>query len=146
MRPLGLRVPVPSNDLYFVCDAWLCFLNAFQAAFVAVCVHNYITVIACIWILLCLGGAMLPPLTGILMASVDAELRTFASGFSMFMYNVLGYALGTFLPGLVVDVFGSNDTVGWRLILCWSFLGVVGILFATRAAQRAAAAAAVPAC
>eukprot|EP00920_Eleutheroschizon_duboscqi_P036979 GHVT01088657.1.p2 GENE.GHVT01088657.1~~GHVT01088657.1.p2 ORF type:complete len:131 (-),score=11.38 GHVT01088657.1:1595-1987(-) len=95
MRPLGLRVPVPSNDLYFVCDAWLCFLNAFQAAFVAVCVHNYITVIACIWILLCLGGAMLPPLTGILMASVDAELRTFASGFSMFMYNVLGYALGT---------------------------------------------------
>lgn len=50
--------------------------------------------VACLWLLLCFGAAMLPPLTGIQIDAVSPNLRTLASGISMFFYNILGYALG----------------------------------------------------
>lgn len=50
--------------------------------------------VACLWLLLCFGAAMLPPLTGIQIDAVSPDLRTLASGISMFFYNILGYALG----------------------------------------------------
>eukprot|EP00922_Rhytidocystis_sp_ex-Travisia-forbesii_P054071 GHVS01080220.1.p1 GENE.GHVS01080220.1~~GHVS01080220.1.p1 ORF type:complete len:1024 (+),score=243.20 GHVS01080220.1:63-3134(+) len=97
---------------------------------------TYVSVIACIWSLLFFGGCMLPPLTGILIAAVDMEIRTFASGFSMFLYNVFGYALGTFLPGVIMQIFNAGDVLGMRLILLWSIFGFLGVSIATLAAKR----------
>ncbi|CDI78298.1 Transporter, major facilitator family domain containing protein, related [Eimeria acervulina] len=81
--------------------------------------------VACLWLLLCFGAAMLPPLTGIQIDAVSPDLRTLASGISMFFYNILGYALGAFLPGVAMDLFHGGDVLGLRLVLLWSVFGLV---------------------
>lgn len=81
--------------------------------------------VASLWFLLCFGAAMLPPLTGIQIDAVAPRLRTLASGMSMFFYNILGYALGAFLPGVVMDLFHGGDVLGLRLVLLWSFFGLL---------------------
>ncbi|PFH38719.1 transporter, major facilitator family protein [Besnoitia besnoiti] len=95
-----------------------------------------LTFVLSLWFLLCFGAALLPPLTGLQIASVDTALRTFASGLSMFTYNICGYALGTFLPGAVMDFAQQGDVVGMRLILFWSLFGLVGVLVTTLFARR----------
>ncbi|XP_026193461.1 uncharacterized protein LOC34619748 [Cyclospora cayetanensis] len=77
-----------------------------------------------LWFLLYFGAAMLPPLTGIQIDAVSPRLRTLASGVSMFFYNILGYALGAFLPGVFIDLFHGGDILGLRLVLLWSSFGL----------------------
>ncbi|CDI85100.1 hypothetical protein EPH_0014260 [Eimeria praecox] len=88
---------------------------------------------------------MLPPLTGIQIDAVSPNLRTLASGISMFFYNILGYALGAFLPGVAMDLFHGGDVLGLRLVLLWSVFGLlfslITALYAWRLERRAAAAA-----
>lgn len=57
---------------------------------------KFVAIIAMMWLLLFFGGAILPPATGILIASVDPSVRPFASSLSMFAYNIFGYALGQY--------------------------------------------------
>ena len=51
------------------------------------------------------GGAVLPALTGMCLASVPEDCRAVASSFSMFTYNVLGYALAPVLMGFIADSY-----------------------------------------
>lgn len=57
----------------------------------------------CMWWILFFGGCILPAATGIVIASVPVEVRAFGSGFCMMLFNVLGYVLGTFLPGILIE-------------------------------------------
>ncbi|CDJ50109.1 hypothetical protein, conserved [Eimeria brunetti] len=101
--------------------------------------------VACLWLLLCFGAAMLPPLTGIQIDAVSPDLRTLASGISMFFYNILGYALGAFLPGVAMDLFHGGDVLGLRLVLLWSVFGLlfssITLLYAWRLERKETAAA-----
>ncbi|KAL8275540.1 hypothetical protein Esti_000491 [Eimeria stiedai] len=107
--------------------------------------------IASLWFLLCFGAAMLPPLTGVQIDAVAPPLRTLASGMSMFFYNILGYALGNsdniweelsdlfagaFLPGVVMDLFRGGDVLGLRLVLLWSFFGLIFVSLTAMYARR----------
>ncbi|KAL8429349.1 hypothetical protein Efla_001187 [Eimeria flavescens] len=92
--------------------------------------------IASLWFLLCFGAAMLPPLTGVQIDAVAPQLRTLASGMSMFFYNILGYALGAFLPGVVMDLFNGSDILGLRLVLLWSFFGLFFVALTAVYARR----------
>ena len=56
-----------------------------------------------IWFVLFFGGALLPSATGVCMNAVDPSLRSMASSYSMFAYNLLGYACAPFICGLVAD-------------------------------------------
>eukprot|EP00922_Rhytidocystis_sp_ex-Travisia-forbesii_P008645 GHVS01012663.1.p1 GENE.GHVS01012663.1~~GHVS01012663.1.p1 ORF type:complete len:866 (-),score=214.69 GHVS01012663.1:875-3472(-) len=90
---------------------------------------NFAASIACIWLILFFGAAILPPATGIIIAAVDADIRAFASGFSMTVYNIFGYTLGTLLPGALMSQIGLQG--GMIVVFNWSFIGLVGIAIAT---------------
>ncbi|KAL8447297.1 hypothetical protein Emed_004508 [Eimeria media] len=74
------------------------------------------------------GMRILPAATGIVIASVPLEVRAFGSGFCMMVFNVLGYVLGTFLPGLLIEAFSL--LWGMRVIYMWSLNGVLGFALA----------------
>jgi MFS family permease len=68
-------------------------------------VPNFIGGIIGIWLVLFFGGALLPALTGVCMTSVPDDCRAVASSFSMFTYNILGYAAAPLLMGGIADSF-----------------------------------------
>ncbi len=90
-------------------------------------------IITLIWFLLFWGGAIMPTATGLILSSVPVSLRSFSSAVSMFLYNMLGYALGATLPGFLQTQIESNYNVsearilawGIRLVLGWSIFGLV---------------------
>ncbi|KAL8449281.1 hypothetical protein Emag_003665 [Eimeria magna] len=89
---------------------------------------NFWLVVVCMWFILFFGGGILPAATGIVIASVPLEVRAFGSGFCMMVFNVLGYVLGTFLPGLLIEAFSL--LWGMRVIYLWSLNGVLGFALA----------------
>ena len=103
---------------------------------------NFWIVLISIWLVLFFGGAILPALTGIIINAVGEECKNMASSFSMFMYNIVGYAMAPFLSGVVSDA--ANDMVwGWRLIMLMSIpsiLCAVLAYFAIKAQVEKAAA------
>ena len=56
-----------------------------------------------LWFVLFFGGSVLPALTGVCLTSVPEECRAVASSFSMFTYNILGYAMAPVLMGFIAD-------------------------------------------
>jgi hypothetical protein len=52
-----------------------------------------------IWICLFFGGSILPPATGIYVASVEPEDRTTATSIGVIMFNILGYFGAPFVSG-----------------------------------------------
>ncbi|KAL8269946.1 hypothetical protein Esti_006134 [Eimeria stiedai] len=89
---------------------------------------NFWLVVVCMWLILFFGGGILPAATGIVIASVPLEVRAFGSGFCMMVFNVLGYVLGTFLPGLLIEAFSL--LWGMRVVYMWSLNGVLGFALA----------------
>lgn len=89
-------------------------------------------VVGNIWVLLFFGAAMLPPVTGLVLSSVDADLQVFANAFSMLLYNLLGYGLGSYLPGQVADLAGKDPSTRLRramqVVFLWSIFGVYFIV------------------
>ena len=84
-------------DIFGTC-AVLC---AASCAFV----NNFVGSVTLIWFVLFFGGAVLPALTGMCLASVPEDCRAVASSFSMFTYNILGYALAPVLMGFIADSY-----------------------------------------
>ena len=68
-------------------------------------VNHFVGSVTLIWFVLFFGGAVLPALTGMCLASVPEDCRAVASSFSMFTYNVLGYALAPVLMGFIADSY-----------------------------------------
>ena len=87
------------------------------------------TVLISIWLVLFFGGAILPALTGIIINAVGEDCKNMASSFSMFMYNIVGYAMAPLLSGVVSDA--TKDMVwGWRLIMLMSIPSILCALLA----------------
>lgn len=85
---------------------------------------DFWTVLISIWLVLFFGGAILPALTGIIINAVGEECKNMASSFSMFMYNIVGYAMAPFLSGVVSDA--AKDMIwGWRLIMLMSIPSIL---------------------
>ena len=87
------------------------------------------TVLVSIWLVLFFGGAILPALTGIIINAVGEDCKNMASSFSMFMYNIVGYAMAPLLSGVVSDA--TKDMIwGWRLIMLMSIPSILCALLA----------------
>jgi len=63
---------------------------------------------ASIFIVLAVRNAAVAALCGINIEVVPGELRTFASGTEMTLRNILGYAFGPLLPGLLMDALWNR--------------------------------------
>ncbi|ESS36446.1 transporter, major facilitator family protein, partial [Toxoplasma gondii VEG] len=102
--------------------------------FAAYCSLSFWPSLASIWFILFFGGGILPIASGLLLATVDEELRTKASGAATLFYTLLGYTAGTFLPGVISDSIGTKG--GMQMILLWSLSGFAFLLLATAFASR----------
>jgi len=63
-----------------------------------------------IYVLLLFGGAMVPACTGLILWSVPVQQKSLANAFTVLFYNMIGYALGSGLPGQVSYMLESR---GW---------------------------------
>ncbi|CRG96402.1 major facilitator superfamily protein, putative [Plasmodium gallinaceum] len=118
---------------------YFCIFNSFLTFLLAlmICIFdNYKFTLIFTWIILLFGAMLLPPITGIILSTVKSEIRSFASAFSMFMYNIFGYALGTFFPGFIVDFFRVSEVVSIKVVYLWSFFGLINLCIATLFAKK----------
>jgi len=98
---------------------------------------RFYIVAGCIWLLLFFGGAVLPAVTGISMAAVPEGLRKSASSWSMLLYNVFGFSLGAYLPGIVAEHGTLRSAM--QVVLLWATLPCVAMACAYVLASRSAA-------
>ncbi|KAJ9436613.1 putative sphingolipid transporter spinster-like protein 1 [Diplonema papillatum] len=89
-------------------------------------VETFWPFIACIWMLLFSGAAVLPGLTGLTVSLAPYHLRGMTSAFASLMTNLLGYFSGPFAAGFVADsyglVWGFRLGMGWSLVAsCFGF-------------------------
>lgn len=111
------------------CFAILAVGCAFPAGFTS----DLNSIMFLIWLLLFWGAAIMPIATGLILSSVHMNLRSFSSAVSMCTYNMLGYSLGGFLPGVMQQIVEDNYDIsrarslawGVRLILMWSLFGLL---------------------
>jgi MFS family permease len=59
------------------------------------------TILACLFIVLLFGGALMPVMIGLMNASVPSDLRTFGNSIGQFFFNCLGYMPAPFLYGVI---------------------------------------------
>lgn len=68
-----------------------------------------------VWFTLIFGGAVVPSLTGVVIASVDETLRTIVVAYASTHYNLWGYQMGPFLCGLVASLAQADPGCSKRL-------------------------------
>lgn len=112
--------------------ARFCFVMGLIATgigFVAGISYNFYLCVACIWLTLFFGGAIVPAANGMLLEFVKPEHRVNSSAIGQVCFNIGGYALGAYLPGMLMDSL-DDVRMGVRAILAWSVFGVLGCLVA----------------
>lgn len=90
--------------LYLLVLSSGCVVLGFFAAFS----NTFWIAISLIWLILFLGGGILPTASGMILAVVDSDSKAKASGLATFLYTLLGYTAGTFVPGLLNDSLGTR--------------------------------------
>lgn len=82
--------------------AFVCLSCAIPIAFT----DDYITVVVLLWFLLFSGGFILPSMTGIMLNTVDMNLKTQANSIANISYNLLGFLPAPFVYGSMCDIGG----------------------------------------
>ncbi|KAF7456438.1 major facilitator superfamily transporter [Cryptosporidium felis] len=98
-------------------------------------IDNFTVTIIGIWGLLFFGSFLVPPITGISVGVVEPEMRQFATTVAMVTYHILGFALGSLLPGAVLQITGITRA-GMSIVYGFSGLGVIANFFACIIAYR----------
>ena len=92
---------------------------------------NYWTFTLLMWFTLFFGGSIMPGLTGILLNSLDANMKEAGNSITQIIYNLIGYFPAPFLYGLVCNLTGGKKSK-WGLIMLMSFT-VVGMFYLKKA-------------
>jgi len=88
------------KSLYLTCIiALLCLFCAMPIPFVM----NYPAFVALLWFLLFCGGFILPSMTGIMLNTVDQNLKTTANSLANLNYNLLGLLPAPFIYGAIYE-------------------------------------------
>ena len=102
--------------------------------FLAVCValpipflKTFAIVGSLFWLLLFLGGFLLPSLTGIMISSVDDNQKAQANSVANICYNLLGYLPAPVLYGFIATYCKPDSTIPMGVLLYTSLL-TVGLL------------------
>jgi hypothetical protein len=64
---------------------------------------DFKTVATLLWFLLFFGGAVLPSITGIMLNTIDGNLKTTANSLANLSYNLIGYLPAPFVYGAIYD-------------------------------------------
>ena len=99
------------------------------------CHKNSILFIITCWTYLFTMGAIIPPLSGIIISCLDNNLR--GDGFSIcsFLSNLLGNFPSSYVYSLLVDAFESNDSndnyrYAMMISMAYNFIGLLFIIIA----------------
>ena len=92
---------------------------------------NYWTFTSLMWLTLFFGGSIMPGLTGILLNSLDANMKEAGNSITQIIYNIIGYFPASFLYGLVCNLTGGKKSK-WGLIMLMSFT-VIGMFYLKKA-------------
>ncbi|KAH9600612.1 Major facilitator superfamily [Trypanosoma melophagium] len=84
-------------------------------------------------IVLFCGGAIIPPGSGTVVASVPEQLRPVGAAFSQMMYNLLGNFSGPMVCGVVADLTGDLK-YGVYTVLSFSVVGLIPMVVLLRKA------------
>ena len=113
----------------------ICSLGALGTVPALVIPHtrDWTSLVVLFWLVLFFGAAMMPTLTGVMLRCVDEDLRPFASSFSGFMCNLLGYLPSPFIYGLVCQYTGGEKSPwGMFVNMNWGFFALLYLFGAYR--------------
>lgn len=86
-----------------------------------------------LWFVLFFGAGLMPTLTGIMLRCVDEDLKPWASAFSGFLCNLLGYLPSPFIYGLVCQYTGGEKSPwGMFVNMNWGILSLLCLFGAYR--------------
>lgn len=92
---------------------------------------NFYIVIVLLWFLLFFGGSILPCMTGIMLSTVDQNLKTTANSVANLAYNLGGYLPAPFVYGLIYDSGeGGNARTAMATLMLSPIISVVAFYLA----------------
>jgi len=71
---------------------------------------NFLLIIGAMWILLFIGGIIIPALTAIMLDVVDNEMKTKANSIANLCYNMFGYFPAPAFYGIIRDATGGTKS------------------------------------
>lgn len=84
-----------------------------------------------LWVIMFLGGLMIPLMTGIMLQSLDPELRPNANAFASFTYNLLGFLPAPFIYGYICSVTGGKTSKwGMSITMNMNIIALIFLIFA----------------
>lgn len=85
---------------------------------------SFLMVTGMLWLLLFLGGFMMPALSGMILHSAPKGLKALSASICYVFYNCLGYLPAPFLYGYVSNLAGDPDSrVGMKMLMFWTIIG-----------------------
>jgi len=81
------------------------------------------------WLVLFFGGFLLPPVTGIMLNSVEDYKRTSANSLANLAYNLFGYLPAPTVYGLVSHIAGDKSSIPMALLLYSTIPTVIVLCF-----------------
>ncbi|CAK84475.1 unnamed protein product (macronuclear) [Paramecium tetraurelia] len=82
----------------------------------------------CLWLLLFFGGAIVPPLMGIMLSSVPKHLKAFANSSTTMFQNLFGFLPAPSIYGFLMERYNSQVAV--FALMYYSFVGLLVMLLA----------------
>ncbi|CAD8184840.1 unnamed protein product [Paramecium octaurelia] len=82
----------------------------------------------CLWLLLFFGGAIVPPLMGIMLSSVPKHLKAFANSSTTMFQNLFGFLPAPSIYGFLMERYNSQVAV--FALMYYSFVGLFVMLLA----------------
>ncbi|CAD8101773.1 unnamed protein product [Paramecium sonneborni] len=82
----------------------------------------------CLWFLLFFGGAIVPPLMGIMLSSVPKHLKAFANSSTTMFQNLFGFLPAPSIYGFLMERYNSQVAV--FALMYYSFVGLFVMLLA----------------
>jgi hypothetical protein len=85
-----------------------------------------------LWFVLFFGGAIVPPITGILISTLPLNLRGSANSMTSLISNLFGYLPAPYFYGVINEHFkDKNKKLAFMCIMYYSFFGVILLLIST---------------
>ncbi len=85
------------------------------------------------WMLLFLGGSVMPGLTAIMLNAAPIAYKEVANSLTYFCYNIIGYLPAPVIYGLIRTYTGGDESIwGLAFIMSISLFGVLFLRFARK--------------
>ena len=113
------------NALLF---CFICSILASLLAFPIPYINRFEVVSVLLWLEFFVGGAILPTLTGLMISSIQKNMRNIGNSVAQFVQNLIGYIPAPILYGLVNDFTGGDDSRwGMVMLMSWSLFAVIAL-------------------